>query len=103
MIKLVLNVRRVLVLDTNQQRVVGVSEEGIFTSQLEVGYKYRVFWPHQIMCFQSAPSAATDLPSADVYVSEFLGKCLCVLLLCVVYTSTVKTASICSRTTYWMC
>lgn len=63
-------------LDTNQQRVVGVSEEGIFTSPLDVGYKYRVFWPHQIVCFDSVHAAGSgaELPSADVYVSEFLGE-----------------------------
>lgn len=64
--------------DSNQQRVVGVSEEGIFASQLDIGYEYKVFWPHQIACFEAAhthaPLGQDTLPAADVYVAEYLGK-----------------------------
>lgn len=68
--------RRVMLLDTNQQRIVGLSEEGIFASQQDVGHKYRVFWPHQIECFEQTPSGSKSdiLPSAEVYVSEYLGE-----------------------------
>jgi hypothetical protein len=63
-----------MVLDTSQQLLSAYSEEGLLPSVEDLGHRHRVYWPHQIRCFEAAGSAEGALPSADVYVAEYLGQ-----------------------------
>ena len=66
--------RRILALDTNKQEIVALSEEGIHTSNLNIGNNFRLFWPHQLRCFERNTPDNHTLPILDVYVSGYLGK-----------------------------
>ena len=67
--------RRILSLDTNKQQIVALSEEGVHASSLSVGAQFRVFWPHQLRCFERAAADNRTLPLVDVYLAGYLGEC----------------------------
>jgi hypothetical protein len=64
----------VLVLDTSQQLLSAYAEEGLLPLSEDLGYRHRVYWPHQLRCFEAALGAGDGaLPGAVVYISEYLG------------------------------
>lgn len=61
-----------------------LSEEGVHVNSLNIGTQYRVFWPHQLRCFERVAADNHTLPLVDVYLAGYLGECcalVCVLLL----------------------
>ena len=66
--------RRILAIDSNQQQIVALSEEGVRISTLHIGSQFNAYWPHQLRCFARASANNQSLPTVDVYLSGYLGK-----------------------------
>lgn len=59
-------------MDANQNLLLSLTDEGLQPSSLDAA---PVLWPHQLQCFErpsSSPSSA--LPSAVLYLTEYLGE-----------------------------
>lgn len=71
--------RRVLAVDANRNLLISLTEEGVQPSAVDVAFGAAVTWPHQIRCFETTGTGtATSLASATLFISEYLGKALCV-------------------------
>lgn len=69
--------RRILVVDTNFQSLVALSDAGVnrqSNPSPSLAQKYSVFWPHQIYCDGISSSSSSSTMMATVYLSEYLGR-----------------------------
>ena len=64
-------IRRVFVIDINRQSLVALNDDGFICAEIDIGAKFGITWPHQVVYVSRKGIEAGDV--FKLYISEYLG------------------------------